>query len=140
MMDFPIWQPFNSEWWTFVIVFLAILFLVGISEITHQLKLWTSETNRKIVHIIVGLLVSITPLIFKTSTHPAILALIFVLLNGFAIASGSFDGIHSQERVSYGTVFFPLGFLITVLCFWNHPIYIIIAMVIYNFVNMFWIN
>ena len=130
MMDFPIWQPFNSEWWTFVIVFLAILFLVGISEITHQLKLWTSETNRKIVHIIVGLLVSITPLIFKTSTHPAILALIFVLLNGFALASGSFEGMHSQERVSYGTVFFPLGFLITVLCFWNHPIYIIIAMII----------
>ena len=130
MVDFPIWHPFNNDWWTFTTLFFLILFLVRISELTLRLKWWSSQTNRKIVHIIVGLLVSITPLIFETYIPPALLAVIFVALNGIALSKGSFDGIHSQERVSYGTVFFPLGFLIVAVCFWNYPIYIIISMVI----------
>ncbi|SVC96661.1 uncharacterized protein METZ01_LOCUS349515, partial [marine metagenome] len=56
MVDFPIWHPFNNDWWTFTTLFFLILFLVRISELTLRLKWWSSQTNRKIVHIIVGLL------------------------------------------------------------------------------------
>ena len=128
--NFPIWHPFSNDWWTFATLFLMILCLVGISELTLRFKWWSSHTNRKLVHIIVGLLVSITPLIFENRIQPALLAAIFIILNGIALRKHSFKGIHSQEQKSYGTVFFPLGFLIVVVCFWNYPIYIIISMTI----------
>ena len=128
--NFPIWHPFSNDWWTFATLFLMILFLVGISELTLRFEWWSSHTNRKLVHVIVGLLVSITPLIFENRIQPALLAAIFIILNGIALRKHSFKGIHSQEQKSYGTVFFPLGFLIVVVCFWNYPIYIIISMTI----------
>ena len=39
-------------------------------------------------------------------------------------------GIHSQERVTYGTIYFPLGYLIMTIGFWEYSEFFIISLAI----------
>ncbi|GIR88842.1 MAG: hypothetical protein CM15mP87_03340 [Candidatus Neomarinimicrobiota bacterium] len=61
---------------------------------------------------------------------PSILALIFLVVNYFAYHNEKLMGIHSQERVTYGTIYFPLGYLIMTIGFWQYSEYVIISLAI----------
>ena len=65
-MHLPIWQPFTNEWNTFFLFLITIFLLIGISEVARLYLSWKSESTRKLVHIIVGTLVSICPFIFES--------------------------------------------------------------------------
>ena len=56
-MEFPVYQPFPSEWLTFVIFLLGILLVLGLAETLRSRLNWSAETSRKIVHILVGVLI-----------------------------------------------------------------------------------
>lgn len=129
-MVFPVWIPFESEWTTFAIFLLSIFGLVGLSEITLKREIISPESNRKLVHFLVGISVSISPLIFTSSIPPLTLSALFILVNALALKRGSFQGIHSQNRISYGTVYFPVSTFVIFLCFWNFPEFIIISLII----------
>ncbi|MGY8787730.1 MAG: hypothetical protein ACKVH5_05470, partial [Fidelibacterota bacterium] len=129
-MVFPVWIPFESEWTTFAIFLLSIFGLVGLSEITLKREIISPESNRKLVHFLVGIFVSISPLIFTSSIPPLTLSALFILVNALALKKGSFQGIHSQNRISYGTVYFPVSTFVIFLCFWNFPEFIIISLII----------
>ena len=39
-------------------------------------------------------------------------------------------GIHSQERITYGTIYFPLGYLIMAIVFWEYSEFFIMRIAI----------
>ena len=132
-MNFPIWIPFVNEWYTCILFLGTIAFLVLISELMLNMNLLTAESNRRLIHVLVGFLISSSPLIFTSNQKPALLAIIFIALNTFAIKSKSFKGIHSQKRITYGTIYFPLSYLIIILFFWDYSELIIISLSILAF-------
>ena len=77
-MHLPIWQPFTNEWNTFFLFLITIFLLIGISEVARLYLSWKPESTRKLVHIIVGTLVSICPFIFESKFPPISLAIISV--------------------------------------------------------------
>ena len=64
-MDIPIWIPFQSEWWTFVMILASIPILIYISDLTLKFKVLSPEYNRRSVHFFVGILITISPFIFS---------------------------------------------------------------------------
>ena len=74
----------TNEWYLFILFFSSIIVLISLSELALKQRLWTNNTNRKIIHITVGIAVSITPHIFITNIQPALLAFIFFILNLFS--------------------------------------------------------
>ena len=98
-MQFPIWIVFENEWWTFSVFLALILVCVGGSNFTLKFVWINPESNRKWVHFLVGIMVAGSPLIFKSNLQPAILAIIFIILNGLALKKTDFKGIHSQENL-----------------------------------------
>lgn len=129
-MEFPTWLAFGNEWWTFGVYFLTILFLVGVSEFSLKNQWLTADTNRKMVHLIVGLATSASPFIFSSNRQPITLAIIFIIVNAIALRKETFKGIHSQKRLSYGTVYFPIAYLLLTTFFWGYPEFIVLSMII----------
>ena len=132
-MQLPIWQPFINEWHTFTVFLIFIFILIGISEVARSILQWSPESSRKLVHIIVGTLVSACPFIFKSNIPPVALAGIFIFVNALALNTDRFKGMHSTDRFSYGTVYFPIAFLILALFWWEKPITLILSMLIMTF-------
>ena len=132
-MQLPIWQPFINEWYTFSLFLMFIFILIGISEVARSMLQWSPESSRKLVHLIVGTLVSACPFIFKSNIPPVVLAGIFIFVNALALKTERFKGMHSTDRFSYGTVYFPIAFLILALFWWEKPITLILSMLIMTF-------
>ena len=132
-MQLPIWQPFINEWYTFALFLLFIFILIGISEFAQSMLRWNPEFSRKLVHLVVGTMVSACPFIFKSNIPPIVLAGIFIFINALALKTDKFKGIHSTDRFSYGTVYFPIAFLILALFWWEKPITLILSMLIMTF-------
>ena len=132
-MQLPIWQPFINEWYTFALFLMFIFILIGISEVARSMLQWSPESSRKLVHLIVGTLVSACPFIFKSNIPPVFLAGVFIFVNALALKTEKFKGIHSTDRVSYGTVYFPIAFLILALFWWDKPITLILSIMIMTY-------
>jgi len=132
-MELPIWQPFINEWYTFAIFIIFIFILIGISDFARSILRWSPESSRKLVHLIVGTLVSACPFIFKSHIPPVVLAFIFIIINALALKTALFKGMHSTDRLSYGTVYFPIAFLVLALFWWEKPITLILSMLIMTF-------
>ena len=132
-MNLPIWKPFANEWNTFFLFLITIFFLIIISESARSYLRWKPESSRKLVHIIVGILVSICPLIFISKFPPITLAVIFIIINAIALKNKTFKGMHSTDRISYGTVYFPFAFLILAIFWWEKPITLVLSILIMTF-------
>jgi uncharacterized membrane protein SirB2 len=77
-MELPLFNPFENEWFTFGVFFIAIFILIGAAEFFRSKLKWSSEASRKMVHVIVGLMVTLCPLIFNSNLQPITLAAIFI--------------------------------------------------------------
>ncbi|HDR04342.1 MAG TPA: DUF92 domain-containing protein [Candidatus Marinimicrobia bacterium] len=121
----------TNDWIYFFVFVLLIGFLLTISDLLLKRLHVNPHTTRRVVHILVGIYVIFTPYIFLTSTPILVLALIFIILNYLGVRYSMLPGIHSTSRLTYGTVYFPLSFLILVLWFWEKdPAILITAMLI----------
>jgi len=121
--------PLN-EWITFIIFFTSIVIFIGLSEVLRKKAGWGQEINRKLVHILTGVLVFFSPLLFKYSTPLILMGTIFTIINLAGVLTDSLKGM-SSERKSYGTVFFPVSFIILVLTCWpDHKLIIMVSILI----------
>ncbi len=102
------------------IVFLgAIFILLGITEwISARLQVGTNVTRRT-VHIIVGLLILLCRFIFQEPFWPLVTGVLFIGINLVTLRMEKLKSMHATERISYGTVYFPLAFVILVALFWE---------------------
>ncbi|CUS79184.1 TIGR00297 family protein [Candidatus Kryptonium thompsonii] len=119
------------EWIKAILLVLAIFGVIGVSEILRKIFQFDPEVTRKVIHIAVGVFVFPAPLIFKSSLPVILIALFFIVLNFLSLKLKVFKGMDSVERQTYGTVYYPLAFLILVIAFWNsYPAIISISMLI----------
>jgi len=119
------------DWIRFGCFFLGIVLFIGIAEKTRKALKWSPEVTRKLVHISTGILIFFTPYFF-TSQKPLIwMAIIFIIVNFIGIRSGALKSMHGTDRRTYGTVFYPLTFLILVITCWNnHQAVMVLSMLI----------
>ena len=132
-MEMPLFQHFENEWITFGVFFVFIFFLIGIAEFVRSKLKWGPETSRKMVHVIVGIMVACCPLIFRSNIQPITLAAIFIVVNATALNIDAFKGMHDTKRKTFGTVYFPIAFLILAAFFWEKPITLILSMLVMTF-------
>lgn len=125
---------FSNEWIAFLIYFIIIMGFIGISEMARKVFKLSPELSRKFVHVMVGVLVGFAPF-FLTSNIPGIaLGILFTILNYIALKQDIFQGMHTTERISFGTVYFPIAFTLLIVIFWERNIVIfILAMLILAF-------
>ena len=121
----------SMDWVRFVIFFTGIFLFIGITEKTRAALGWSAEINRKLVHVLTGVLIFFTPYLF-TSSKPLIwMAVLFMAINYAGVKTGKLKGMHGTERRSYGTVFYPATFLfLVVTCWQNHKTILTISMLI----------
>jgi uncharacterized protein (TIGR00297 family) len=123
-----------SSWIMFTLFFLVISLFLALADFLLRLLKVHPHTTRRIVHILVGVLVCLAPFFFRDSLPVVTLAALFIVINFFSIRYGLLKGIHETDRVSYGTVYFPISFLILVLWFWDKdPAILLTAMLIMTF-------
>jgi len=123
----PLFFNFPNDWIAFLAFFTVIMVFIGISEVARNILKMPPEVSRKFVHVMVGILVSLAPFFLQTKPPMVILGVIFIILNYVAIRKGSLKGMHTRDRVSFGTVYFPIAFTILVLFFWDRNIIIFIV-------------
>jgi uncharacterized protein (TIGR00297 family) len=111
--------PTDSEWISFSLLFLGLGTFIVIAELVRKALRWSPEVTRKLVHISTGVLIFFAPDIFSSGIPAILLAVIFISINFAAIKFGLLKGMHGTNRRSYGTVYYPLSFLILVLLCWD---------------------
>jgi uncharacterized protein (TIGR00297 family) len=127
MAFFHIFQiPSVKDWLYLLLLTLVIIILIVISEIIRKRFNWPQEVTRKIVHIGVGFLLLLTPLLFETSMPLVCIAAFFSLFNYIALRNNLLPGIHI-DRNNFGTVYYAVSFLILILIFWDGFKIIIVA-------------
>lgn len=122
---------FRSDWGLFFVFTIGIVGILGIASVLLKKMNVHPHTTRRFVHILVGCLVCFSPFIFKGQQAVLLIALIFGVLNLIAIKFNLIKGIHETDRISYGTVYFPISFFILVCWFWyKDPAILLTAMLI----------
>lgn len=121
----------SQDWLCFVYFVCGLFGFIAFAEWSRAKLGWSPELNRKLVHILVGTLVFFTPFFF-TSNRPLIwMAVLFIAINYLSVRADKLKGMHGTERTSYGTVFYPLTFLIlAITCWQNHKVVLMLAMLI----------
>jgi len=117
----------GSDTLFFGIFALLIFVTVALAEGVRRLFHWSSETTRKIVHIFVGVLVATTPFVLNSMWPMVILGILFAAIDFWAIRLGLFKGMHGTRRHTYGTVFYPISFVILTVTLWEHHKLILVA-------------
>ncbi len=104
---------------TWLLFLGAILLLLGITElIATRLKV-NVDTTRRMVHVIVGVMIFLCRFIFREPFWPLVTGILFIAINLVTLRLDKFKSMHATERVSYGTVYFPLAFVVLVGLFWE---------------------
>ena len=106
------------EWMKLIPYSGGILLFILIAEfLKRKMKISTSFT-RKFVHFGVGILTFLTPFLFHDVKPLIFVAISFVIVNALTLYFKTFSGMDAQRR-TYGTVMFPLSFLILLLFAWE---------------------
>jgi uncharacterized protein (TIGR00297 family) len=119
------------DWiWSGILLFILAI-IIGCSELVRKNFSLSINFTRKLVHILTGILIAITPLLLKHPYPLLIISVIFFVLNWIAIQKKWLPGMHATERTSYGTVFYPISFFILIILLWErHRGILVIAMLI----------
>ncbi|MEE9167687.1 MAG: DUF92 domain-containing protein [Candidatus Neomarinimicrobiota bacterium] len=115
-------SSFSNDWVSFIAFLGSISILIALSEFAVSKLNWKPETARKLVHMLVGFMTLLTPFIFSSNLPPIMLASIFIAFNLVTLRSGKLRGIHLKDHKTYGTVYFPVAYLLLCLFWWDRPV------------------
>ena len=121
------WVSTSNEWSTFIFFMLLTLIIVFIAEVMHKKEYLSSYSIRNIVHLVVGVYSSLSPFFFKYNHYPILIAILFLFLNIISHQYISLKSLHSEDRETFGTIYFPLAYLILVAGFWEYPDFLIMS-------------
>jgi uncharacterized protein (TIGR00297 family) len=107
------------EWRLFFAMLIGLFTFVGLAEALRKTTPLTGNATRKIVHILVGVFVFFVPLLFISPVPGILMSLLFIAINYFSVRFRLFKGMDDTTRETYGTVYFPIAFLILILLFWR---------------------
>ena len=124
-----------NEWLKFGFIFFGILSVLGASELIRKKFKKPPESTRQFIHICVGIVVSICPFIFKVNYQLITLSLLFIAINTYLISANKVSSMNNIERVSYGTIYFPLSVLLLASFFWDKPISYFLSILVLTFAD-----
>ena len=120
-------QDYQNFLITLGILILLILITKTVSKYTHIKRI----TLRNLLHLCVGIACSFSVFYFKTNKYPIVLALIFLILNSYNLFfKKDILKVEPKNRDSFGTIYFPISFIIHTLFFWNHKYYFLLSFLI----------
>ena len=111
----------------FLTLCLVLLFVLLAELLTRKFSI-SSLVVRKIIHLCMGVVIFFVPSYFQSSFYPALTALVFLLFNslnirfkwfGSLLALPEDNNVQSPAVKSYGSLFFPLIFLLQILFLWE---------------------
>jgi len=108
------------DWIWSGILLLGLIVVIGCSEFVRKKFSLSIHVTRKFVHILTGIFVAVTPFLLHKPYPLLIISGVFICLNLIAIKMDWMPGMHATERISYGTVFYPISFFILILLLWEH--------------------
>jgi len=119
------------DWIWSGILLATLVIIIGCSELVRKKLHLSISFTRKFVHILTGILIAFAPLLLQRPYPLLFIAGSFVALNWIAIKKKWMPGMHATEKISYGTVFYPLSFFILIILLWErHRTILVIAMLI----------
>ncbi|MFC1484201.1 DUF92 domain-containing protein [Candidatus Neomarinimicrobiota bacterium] len=135
-LSMPYLPILPSPFLTWLLFLGAILGLLALSEWLSAKIGMQPENSRQLVHVIVGVFIFLCRFIFLEPLFPIITGLIFIVVNLVTLRAGRFESMHATNRVSYGTVYFPVSFVILALLFWHRdPIALQIGILLLAFAD-----
>ncbi|MBA7617752.1 MAG: DUF92 domain-containing protein [Calditrichaeota bacterium] len=121
---------------TWLLFLVAIFALLTISEWLAARTGMRTEHSRQLVHVIVGVFIFLCRFIFQEPLYPLITGLLFVGINLATLHLDRFKSMHATDRLSYGTVYYPLSFVILVALFWHwDPVALQVAVLLLAFAD-----
>ena len=119
-----------NEWYLFFIFLTGIIAIILIAEMLRSKNLLSNNVIRQIIHINVGIGIAVTPHIFDANILPILLATIFTTINIISIYQNKLKSFHKIKRISYGTIYFPLSYIIICALFWEYKYHLTICFLI----------
>lgn len=122
----------ETDFLAFLIALASLIFLIAVSESLKKFAGVSPSHTRKIVHIATGVFIFFAPYFFKEKFYPALIPALFIPFNIFATRFGWLSSLHEQHSdsdsrssLNYGTVYFPIAFLLLVLLCWDWNVWIL---------------
>lgn len=111
--------PTADEWFFSGIVLFLVMMMIVAAELVRRLMNGNSEITRKFVHVVAGILMAFAPTVFHSGIPAILLSTLAIIGTFVAVRFGFLQSLHDTERISYGTTYHPLAFLLLVLAFWD---------------------
>jgi uncharacterized protein (TIGR00297 family) len=107
------------EWHLFAAMLAGLFGFIAVAELLRKYTNLSAGMTRKFVHILVGVIVFFVPILFISPVPAILMSVLFIALNYFSVRYAVFKGMDDPVHQTYGTVYFPVSFLILVLLFWD---------------------
>ena len=107
------------DWIWLGVLFGGLLIVIILSEIFRKHFFWSVKVTRKFVHVITGILMATTPFLLDSPDPLLFISCVFIVVNFAAIKKGWMPGMHATDKISYGTFFYPISFLVLLLFLWK---------------------
>ncbi len=120
--------PLPQDFPAFFLTLCLILLFVLLAELLTKKFSISGLVVRKVVHLSMGVVIFFVPAYFHSNFYPALAALLFLLFNGLNIRFkwfGSLLALPEEKNApspavkSYGSLLFPLVFLLQLLFLWE---------------------
>jgi len=117
-----------NDWLGALITVLGVLLLLAVVTALEKMLGLSKETSRKLIHIGVGHSLFIAFVFIEEKWIAAAPLLLFVLLNLLSLRNQMFAVMETEERKSYGTVYYPLALLILTVLSYDNKLTLTISM------------
>ena len=119
-----------NDWALFGLIFIGVFIVLALAEMIRNKQGWPPESTRQFVHVLIGMIVALTPFLFESNIQLISLSSLFIAINWFMLRSEKFASMHATARKSYGTVYFPFAVLILAFFWWDKPISFILTVLV----------
>ena len=111
-----------------VIAYLYVFATIGVAEGLRRWRNYGSDFTRKFIHIGVGMLSWLVPLLFSSPWPFVIACVTFGILNLLDWKYGFFSSMASSNPSNLGTVYFPIAAAFIAVIFWDEPPLLVAAL------------
>jgi dolichol kinase len=115
----------SPEFLTTIILLLAFLILIIITNFLYKQYSWSSENSRKFIHVSGGILCLVAFRFLRSQWSVLILCSIAFTILFITFIKNSLPSIHKTKRISFGSILFPIPVYFCFLAskYWNNDVF-----------------
>lgn len=111
-----------------LIAYGYIFLVIGLAEALKRWRGYGSDFTRKFIHIGVGMLSWLVPILFSTPWPFVLACLSFAIINYLDWRYGLISSMVSSDQSNLGTVYFPIAAGVVAVIFWEEPRLLVAAL------------